>query len=409
MRILPVVTAVLVCAALYLLVFERDRLTAFAAGEQAAPAAPEAIEAPPGEVEVRRISVVATQSVAQEIDNAVLARGQTAAARQVEVRAETTGLVISEPLRRGAYVTAGQLLCRLDPGTRAAQLSEAEARLEEARARLPESEARVSEAQARLREADITGRAAARLSEGGFASETRVAGAEAGVESARAAVESARAGLTSVASGIRAAEASVEIAQREIARLSITAPFDGLLETDAAELGTLLQPGGPCATVIQLDPIKLVGFVSEVDVDKVEVGAMAGARLISGREVAGRVTFLSRSADPQTRTFRVEVTVPNADLAIRDGQTAEIVIAAEGRRAHLLPASALTLDDDGQLGVRLVDAENRAQFQRVTLLRDTPAGVWLAGLPDEATVILVGQEFVTDGVPVTAVLQEVRK
>lgn len=409
MRILPLLTAVLVCAALYMLVFERDRLTAFAAGEQvAAPAAP-ATEAPPGEAEVRRISVVVTQSIAQEIDNAVLARGQTEAARQVEVRAETTGLVVSDPLRRGAYVTAGQLLCRLDPGTRAAQLSEAEARLEEARARLPESEARVAEAQARLREAEINDRAASRLSEGGFASETRVAGAQAGVESARAAVESARAGLTSAASGIRSAEAAVQAAQSEIAKLAITAPFDGLLETDTAELGALLQPGSPCATVIQLDPIKLVGFVSEIDVEKVEVGAMAGARLISGQQVAGRVTFLSRSADPLTRTFRVEVTVPNKDLSIRDGQTAEIIIAAEGRRAHLLPASALTLDDGGRLGVRIVDGESRAQFVPVALLRDVPEGVWLSGLPDEATVILVGQEFVTDGVTVTPVMRAVQQ
>jgi multidrug efflux system membrane fusion protein len=412
MRVLPLITAVLVCAALYMLVFERDRVTALAAGDQTAAAPPATAtptEPPPAtDTEGAPISVVVAGSKARAIDNAVLARGQTSAARQVEVRAETTGLVVSEPLRRGAYVTAGQLLCSIDPGTRPAQLTEAEARLEEARARLPESEARLTGAQAALREAEINDRAAARLSEGGFASETRVAGAQAGMESARAAVESARAGLTAAAAGIRAAEAAVETVQLDLARLSIRAPFDGLLETDTAELGTLLQPGSPCATVIQLDPIKLVGFVSEVDVEKVEVGAMAGARLVSGREMAGRVTFLSRSADPMTRTFRVEVTVPNADLSIRDGQTAEIVIAADGRMAHLLPASALTLDDDGRLGVRIVDGESRARFVTVTLLRDVPEGVWLSGLPEEATVILIGQEFVSDGVLVTPVAREVQ-
>nr|WP_276612525.1 HlyD family efflux transporter periplasmic adaptor subunit [Pseudorhodobacter turbinis] len=91
--------------------------------------------------------------------------------------------------------------------------------------------------------------------------------------------------------------------------MTLSAPFDGLLETDTAELGALLQPGSSCATVIQLDPIKMVGFLAETDVDKVSVGAMAQARLASGREAVGRVTFLSRSADPLTRTFRVEVTV----------------------------------------------------------------------------------------------------
>ncbi len=53
----------------------------------------------------------------------------------------------------------------------------------------------------------------------------------------------------------------------------------------------------------------------------------------------------------------------NADLSIRDGQTAEMMIATEGTPAHLLPASALTLDDDGRLGLRIVDADSRAAIR----------------------------------------------
>ncbi|MDG1282849.1 MAG: efflux RND transporter periplasmic adaptor subunit, partial [Pseudorhodobacter sp.] len=237
-------------------------------------------------------------------------------------------------------------------------------------------------------------------------SETRVAATVAAVESARAGVNSAQSGVQAATSGIRSAEAAVEAAEREIDRLTVRAPFDGLLETDAAELGALMQTGALCATVIQLDPIKLVGFLAETDVDKVSVGAMANARLASGLETMGRVTFLSRSADELTRTFRVEVTVPNADLKVRDGQTAELVISTEGRMAHLLPGSVLTLDDVGHLGVRIVDAQSRAAFIPVTLLRDTVDGVWVAGLPDKADVIIVGQEFVIDGVAVKATYSE---
>jgi multidrug efflux system membrane fusion protein len=404
MRVVPFLTAIAVTASLYVLVFERERLTLFASGgEPPAAAATEdapAASPPPAGEEARRVSVLVQKSSAQNIDSAILARGRTEAARQVEVRSETSGLVKSEPLRRGAYVRAGQPLCELDPGTRPAMLAEAEARQMEAQSRLPESRARLEEARARLQEAEINERAASRLGEGGFASETRIAGAQAALSSARAGVSSAEAGLQAAQSGLRAAEAAVEAARKELDRLTIAAPFDGLLETDTAELGALLQPGAPCATVIQLDPIKLVGFLSEADVDKVSVGALAGARLVSGREAMGRVTFLSRSADPLTRTFRVEVTVSNSDLAIRDGQTAEMMIETEGRSAHLLPGSALTLDDNGTLGVRLVDADRHAIFAPVTLLRDTVDGVWLTGLPDEADVIVVGQEFVTDGTAV---------
>ena len=158
-------------------------------------------------------------------------------------------------------------------------------------------------------------------------------------------------------------------AENELEKLEIHAPFAGILESDTAELGSLLQPGSLCGTIIQLDTIKLVGFVPETLVDRVEVGAAAGARLSSGREVVGEVTFISRSADPTTRTFRVDVEVPNTDLSIRDGQTAEIGIQADGEVAHLLPQSALTLDNQGQLGVRTVE-DGRAGFAPVSVLRD---------------------------------------
>ena len=169
----------------------------------------------------------------------------------------------------------------------------------------------------------------------------------------------------------------------------------------------MLQPGGLCATVIQLDPVKLVAFVPETEVDKVEVGARSRTRLTSGFEAEGQVTFLSRAADAETRTFRVEVTLPNPDFAIRDGQTAEIVIDAEGQLAHLLPQSSLTLNDEGTMGVRIVSADEVAQFVPVQVQRDTSEGVWVSGLDETARVIIVGQEFVTDGVPVQVTEREV--
>ncbi len=205
---------------------------------------------------------------------------------------------------------------------------------------------------------------------------------------------------------IESALAAVAAAQREIARLTITSPFDGLLESDSAELGSLMQAGSLCATVIQLDPIKLVGFVPETEVGRVEVGTQAGAQLVSGREVAGLVTFLSRSADTTTRTFQVEISVPNPDLSIRDGQTATIAISAAGALAHKLPQSALTLNNDGQLGVRTVEDGNVVAFMPIKLLRDEVGGVWVAGLPEKTDVIVVGQEYVTAGVRVAPTFRE---
>jgi multidrug efflux system membrane fusion protein len=361
MRPLPVLTALLVVAALYMALIERDALLRFVG------LAANATTEPEDEPEATRaalVRVVALRSRAVEIDSRVVLRGETQAMRMVEVRAETSGRVVSPPLRSGAVVAAGDVLCQLDPGTR-------EAELEQARAALAEAE--------------INNSAAQELRERGFAPDTRAAATEAAIHAARAAVERA---------------------ETELERLTIEAPFDGVLEADTAELGALLQPGSVCATVIELNPIKVVGFVPETLVHRVRLGARAGARLVDGSEVAGEVTFVARSADPQTRTFRVDITVPNPDLAVRDGQTAEIAIAAEADTAHLLPGSALTLNDAGDLGVRTVDDDGMVGFAPVDLIRDTEDGVLVGGLPTRADVIVTGQDFVTEGQQVDATYRE---
>lgn len=380
MRILPILTALLVCGFLYVLVMERETLMGFASGNAAPAAASDAgarSDTPPAPDTVatqtantqpapdaRAVPVVARTFTARMIENAVILRGQTEAARSVEVRAETSGKVVSEPIARGAAVTAGQVLCRLDEGTRAATLAEA---------------------QARLAEAQLNNRNAEALQAGGYSAETRT---------------------ISTRATLQGAEATLEAAQRDLARLDITAPFAGVLEDETAELGSLLQPGGLCARVIQLDPIRLVGFVAEADVGRVTLGAPAGGRLVDDRDVIGTVSFVARSADTATRTFRVEITVPNPDLAIRDGQTADIAVATKGTMAHLIPGSALTLDDTGALGLRIVDTDSRALFVPVQVMRDTVDGIWVSGLPETAQVITLGQEYVVDGVLLAVTLQE---
>jgi multidrug efflux system membrane fusion protein len=363
MRIMSLLIALLVSVALYFFIFERDKLTGGAQIEaqqqDETDAAPQDSFAPPGltaSTTQDAISVVAVHSKARELDSAVILRGETQAARQVQVTAQTSGQVISDPLRKGAYVKKDQMLCLLDPGTRAATLAQA-------RAGLAEAEVGLSNAQ--------------KLSQGGYASITKVLSAEAALESARA---------------------SVAQAQKDIDRLQVTAPFSGLLETDTAEFGTSLQAGAECATIIQLNPIKLVGFASETEVDKIDVGALTNARLISGDTVSGRVTFLSRSADEATRTFRVEVEVPNTDFSIRDGQTVEIGISSAGRLAHLVSQSSLTLDNDGLIGLRTVGPDNLVKFMPIEVIRDTQDGIWVAGLPEMADIITVGQEYVREGV-----------
>lgn len=407
MRLFPILTALLVVAGLFMLVFQRDTLEEAAGVTNATDASAEA-EADVDTNDQTGLSVVVLKSEAREIETPIVIRGRTEATRRVELRAETSGQVVSDKLPKGLTVAKGDVMCRLDPGTRDASLAEAKARLAEAKARAPEAEARVIEAQARLEEATINLTAAEKLSEGGFASDTRVANARAGVETARAGVISAQSGAASSEAAIQSASAAVAAAEREIERLEIRAPFAGELETDTADIGTLLQAGGHCVTLVQYDPVRVVGFVSELLVDQLSTGLVANVRLASGRMLQGTVTFVADTADPVTRTFRVDVEMMTVEgePPVRAGQTAEIVATGQGTVAHLLPQSALTLNDDGTLGVRIATENKTAGFMPVEVVRDSLKGVWVTGLGDAAQVITIGHHYVTDGSPLSITYQE---
>lgn len=362
MRITSLLMAAAVAAALFLWFGGASRLGLVNPPE---PEAPVTVESPAAEPSPAPVAVIVYTSKAVDHAGEIVLRGRTEAQRRVEVSAETTGLVISEPFRRGTAVVEGDVLCSIDPGPREAELAEAQARLAEAEAEF---------------------NAADRLKDRGYGSETKAIAMQAMLQSA---------------------EAGVRRVALDMDRLTIRAPFDGILETDAAELGSYLTPGAHCATLLDLDPMTVTGFVSETEVAHLAQGQDATVNLLDGSVLSGKVTYISRSADPETRTFRVDVTVPNEAGDIRDGLTAEIRIALPPIPAHLVPQSALTLDDDGRIGVR--SAENgTVAFHPVTILADRQDGAWLTGLPEQLDIIVQGQEFVRAGgsVAVTALTPE---
>ena len=85
--------------------------------------------------------------------------------------------------------------------------------------------------------------------------------------------------------------------------------------------------------------------------------------------------------------------------------TAEIIVAAEAVTAHLMSPAFLVLNDAGEIGVRVVSADKTARFQKVSVLEDSNDGVWVGGLPEKATIITVGQEFVLDGQTVDVTME----
>jgi len=298
---------------------------------------------------------------AQPHTTEVVLRGRTEALRTVDVRAETHGRVVELLVERGGRVTQGQLLLRLAPESRPELVKEAEALLDQRR---------------------IEFEAARRLSEKGFRAETQLAAAKAALD---------------------AAEAALSRARVELGNTRLTAPFDGIIDDRMVDLGDYVDTGDPVARVVDLDPILIVAEVSERDIGRIEVGGAGQARLVTGPEVAGSVRFVAAMANAQTRTFRVELEVPNPDGAIPDGLTAELTLPLEEVPAHFVSPAILTLSDEGVVGVMTLDAENRARFVAVQIVDTRADGVWLTGLPQRVTFIVVGQEYVVDGQTVAPV------
>lgn len=218
--------------------------------------------------------------------------------------------------------------------------------------------------------------------------------------------------LDNVLSALSSARSQLEAAQASLARNEVRAPFDGIIDKVDVELGSAVQPGTTVATILNLNPILARGEISERDLVHIKTGNKADVRLVNGQKVEGEVRHLSRDATKATRTFRVEVAIPNDDGAVPAGMTAEITLRADPVSAVVLPRSVVTLSDDGDLGVRTVNSDDIVVFYPIDLVDDMQNGLVLGGIPDDVRIIVAGQELISEGDkvnPVEADAELIRK
>lgn len=305
-------------------------------------------------------TVRVTTSYAVEQDRLTSVRGQTTNERSVVVQSQVGGLVQKRWVERGSVVGQGDVLCEISVEDRDANLKEAMAGL----------------AQAKL---DLDG--AKQLAAKGLQSDAVIAGAEA---------------------RMAAAEAVVQRRKLEKSRLKITAPFAGVVEDTHMEVGQFVTPGASCVTLVDLDPMLLIGEVSEQHLAGLKPGLPVTATLSNGDVVAGVLRFVAHVAAPGTRTYAIEALVANPDFSIASGMTAALSIAVEQVKVHQITPALLVLDDEGQSGVRGVTADQRVRFYSVELIAEGNEGVWVSGLPDVVDLIVVGQQTVVAGEQVDA-------
>jgi len=308
-----------------------------------------------------RSSVRVRTSSAEEMQRTIVVNGKTAPSRIVQLSAETDGRVEFVDAERGRNIARGKSIVRLDERDRSARLAQAKATV-------------------RQREVEFEGRE--KLKTESYVSEAQL-------QEAVAALEAARTELTR--------------AELDLTYMTIRAPFDGALQSRIVEVGDFVKLGDPVATFVDNRTIIVSANLSEFDTRYVNVDDSAEARLATGETVHGRIRYVAPVADDATRTFAVELEVDNNDGHLRAGGTAELRIPAERVFAHRVSPSLLTLDDAGNVGIKIINEAGKVEFIVADIALSSSDGVWIAGLPATATIITVGQGFVAAGSIVNAV------
>lgn len=288
-------------------------------------------------------------------------RGRTQADAMVSVRAETGGTVLKRAVSKGQIVKEGDLLCEIDPGVRETSLAQAEALLEQTSEDYAANE---------------------RLAERGFTTKSQLRALKAAMDSAKAAVATAK---------------------QDMQRTEVRATTSGQVQAPLAEVGDNLSAGDVCVTLMDTDPMLFSGQVPEQEIAALKLGMTADISLISGEISKGKVRFISPVADANTRTFGIEIEMPNPQNNLRDGMTATAAVTLDPISSYRINPSWLTLADDGRVGVRVVDADNKVAFKPVKIIAQGADGVWVDGLEPGLNVITLGQNFVAAGEPVEAV------
>ncbi|MGE0563588.1 MAG: efflux RND transporter periplasmic adaptor subunit [Pseudolabrys sp.] len=324
------------------------------------PVSEAAIRAPATAHKPFRVAVIEAQQVPHS--RKLILSGRTEAIHKMMAIARTNGTIVELNVRRGSHVNKGDVIARLSDEARVAQVAQARALVTQRKSEL--------EAKRRLIE---TG-ALPRLDLGNLEAQHK------------------------------AAEAALAAADVELDRSAVIAPWSGVITDVPVEPGQAVTATKEIAQIVALDPMLVVVEVSERKLPGVKVGAEVEVRLITGVAAKGRIRFVSKSASQTTRTYRVEVEVPNPGGEIPDGITSEVAIALTAEPATRVPRSALTFSSGGELGVRIVGADNKVAFLPVTVAEDEQTFMWVAGVPDRARVIVQGQDFVREGQVVEPVL-----
>ena len=339
------------------------------------------------------------------IDQSIELQGQTIHNKKIDVKSETSGNISEINFSRGDKVNKNLSLVLISMDDRKEKLLSAQKDLERLSKELILNEKNrdnlLRQNIEKIKLYEIEYASAKQLIDKGLSSKSKLslasfnlANAEADREDIKIKFESTLANLEAQITNVKSLLKNIKL---DIAKTNISAPFDGIISEKMVEETEFISVGTPLFTIIDLDPIKIEGYLSEFDVNKVSVGTNAIIEDSNGIKKNGTITFISPSAEISTRTFEITIEANNKDLTYKSGITTKIIIKGSELKAHKIPPSILTLLDDGTVGVKAVNKENMVVFYPTKTIKDTIDGMWVSGLPESVDLIISGQEYISIG------------
>jgi RND family efflux transporter MFP subunit len=349
----------------------------------------------------------ATASVAPvkrgDLSSTLTVAGEFQPYQEVELHAKVSGYVRRINVDIGDRVRNGEVIATLEVPELNAQVAAAQAEIRHSNSEIARAQNGVA-----LAEADYAALHAAytRLSEASNRRPGLIAAQE--LDDARAKDQDAEAKINVAKSALEAAKEQLGISQAESQRVKslqdysvVTAPFTGVITMRYADVGSLIQAGTtsdtqsmPVVKLAQSDLLRLRMPVPEEDVPFIKTGGDVQIKLqANGKTISGKIIRFTRELTSSTRTMLVEVDVPNSDLKLSTGMTAEATIVLQSQTNILtVPAGAL-LKGDGEAYVFIVDSAGRVQRMPVVVgIRGPDRVEIIQGLAENQSVIVSGQE-----------------
>ena len=186
------------------------------------------------------------------------------------------------------------------------------------------------------------------------------------------------------------------LSQNEFNKVALFAPFSGILLDGHKIGGELIMPGEKVYELIDLSSLKIFGYINENEILSISLDNEVKVSIL-GEEIEGKIDYISPISDPNTKTFEIVVKVDNKNYRYKDGLSSMISIKKGEVLAHKISPSILALGNGGALGVKVINDESKVMFKEIQVIEDTSEYMLVTGLNQKEQIIVVGQQYVSNG------------